>query len=103
MLNVGTNLKNFSNQVSHKMVDVQNIKMEKGINMEDFFFTIKDLIIQIIRMGDTYHDFVSIIINALPIPNEYETFVCVRINILTRQILLTFDKLSSKLIHQANI
>jgi hypothetical protein len=103
MLNVGTNLKNFSNQVSHKMVDVQNIKMEKGINMEDFFFTIKDLIIQIIRMGDTYHDLVSIIINALPIPNKYETFVCVRINIFTRQILLTFVKLSSKLIHQANI
>jgi hypothetical protein len=54
-------------------------------------------------MGDTYHDLVSIIINALPIPNEYETFVRVRTNILTRQILLTFDKLSSKLIHQANL
>jgi hypothetical protein len=85
------------------MVDVQNTKMEKGINMEDFFLTKKNFIIQIIRMGDTYHDLVSIVINALLIPNEYETFVCVTINILTRQILLMFNKLSSKFIHHANL
>ncbi len=71
----------------------QNIKMEKRINMEDFFLTIKYFIIQIIGTGDTYHDLVSIVINALPIPNEYETFVHVRINILTRQILFRFDKI----------
>lgn len=71
----------------------QNIKMERGINMEDFFLTIKYFIIQIIGMGDTYHDLVSIVINALPIPNEYETFVRVRINILTKQILFKFDKI----------
>jgi hypothetical protein len=95
--------KKFQTQVSHKMVDVQNTKMEKGINMEDFFLTIFFFIIQIIRMGNTYHDRVSIVINALLIPNEYETFVCVTINILTRQILLMFNKLSSKFIHHANL